>query len=109
MASESTGRQAFRGAGVSRAILQSVESRKIAGETPALRRATSAGFFASDSRSTTPARKSLAAIFGKDRAAGEQAAKSEQQKARLAQGNVPEDAGGLVARVLAERAARRVV
>src|SRR4029077_19433824 len=53
--------------------------------------------------------KSSAAIFGKDRAAGEQPAKSEQQEARLAEGDVPENARSLVARVLAERAARRVV
>src|SRR5580704_4496043 len=54
-------------------------------------------------------RKRSAAIFGEDGTAGEQSAQSEQEETRLAQGNVPENARGFVTRVLAERAARRVV
>ncbi len=49
------------------------------------------------------------ASFGKDRAAGEQPAKGKEQEARLAESDVPENARGFVARVLAERAARRIV
>src|ERR1700722_3036160 len=51
----------------------------------------------------------LRANFGEDRAAGKQAAESEQKQARLAQGDVPENARGFVAGVLAQRAARRIV
>src|SRR5579863_9963331 len=53
--------------------------------------------------------KSSTAILGKDRAPGEQAAQGKQQEARLAEGNVPENSRGFVTRVLAERAACRVV
>src|SRR5258708_21513159 len=53
--------------------------------------------------------KISAAIFREDRTAREQPAKSEQEQARLAERDVPQNVGGFVARVLAQRAARRSV
>ena len=46
----------------------------------------------------------LSPIFRKDRTAGKQSSKTEQEKARLAHGDMPENASGLVASVLAQRA-----
>src|SRR6266851_8585439 len=58
---------------------------------------------------TDPPLEFSIAIFGQDGAARKQPAKAEQQEARLAEGDVPENARGLVARVLAQRPPRRCI